>query len=108
MSQFGCERYTIRFHLQVSVQNFDGTPIRSEFNQIRVLESSSFYEDENTTESIRQLDSSGMLHFSLVVRHSNGFTLKFVYMDAEERLGWISAAQSKAHTFIRAELRTQK
>lgn len=29
-------------------------------------------------------------------------------MNAEERLGWISAVQSKAHAFIRAELRTQE
>lgn len=90
------------------MQKFDGTPIQSGPSEIRVLQSSSYYEDENATESVHELDSNGMLRYSLVVGHSNGFTLKFIYMNAEERLGWISAVQSKAHTFIRADLRTQQ
>lgn len=83
-------------------------PVQSGSNEIRVLQSSNYYDDKNASESIHELDSNGILRYSFVVGHSNGFTLKFVYMDAEEKLGWISADQSKSQAFIRAELRTLK
>lgn len=93
---------------KISVQQFDGTPVTSGSSEIRILQSSSYYEDKNATETSYELDSNGVLRYSVVVNHSNGFTLKFIYLDAEERLGWISASQSSVGAFIKANLRTEQ
>lgn len=96
------------YSVMVSVQKFDGTPVTNGLNSIRVLVASSYYDDENATETVHDLDSNGLLNYNAIVPHSNGFTLKFIYLDAEERLGWIPAVQSDTHTYLKAILRTEK
>lgn len=91
----------------VSVQKFDGTPVAAGSN-IRVKMASSYYDDENATETIHTLDANGLLHYDVVVTHSNGFTLKFVYLDSEDRLGWIPAAYSDSRAYLKATLKTEK
>lgn len=90
----------------VSVQKFDGTPVGA--NSIRVRLASSYYDDANATEAVHSLDANGQLYYDIAVPHSNGFTLVFVYYDAEERLGWIPAVRSDTRTYIKATLKTDK
>lgn len=96
------------YNVLVSVQKFDGTPVTSGSNNIRIRLASSYYDDENATETIHTLDSNGLLNYDVIVPHSNGFTLKFVYLDAEERLGWIPADHSDTRAYIKATLKTEK
>ncbi|XP_055295249.1 thioester-containing protein 1 allele R1-like isoform X3 [Sitodiplosis mosellana] len=96
------------YNVLVSVQKFDGTPVTGGASTIRVRLASSYYDDENATETVHTLDSNGLLHYDIIVPHSNGFTLKFVYLDAEERLGWIPAVHSDTRAFLRATLQTEK
>lgn len=96
------------YSVLVSVQKFDGTPVTSGSNSIRIRLASSYYDDENATETIQTLDSNGLLHYEVTVPHANGFTLKFVYLDAEERLGWIPAVHSETRAYLKATLKTEK
>lgn len=96
------------YNVLVSVQKFDGTPVTGGASTIRVRLASSYYDDENATETVHTLDSNGLLNYDIIVPHSNGFTLKFVYLDAEERLGWIPAVHSNVRAFLRARLITEK
>lgn len=93
---------------QASVQRFDGTPVVDGSDEILVRLSTNYYDDENVTETRHTIDSNGLLYYSLVVPHSRGFTLKFIYMDAEEKLGWIPAIHSHNHAYIKATLKTEK
>lgn len=92
----------------VSVQKFDGTPVTNGANTIRVRLATSYYDDENATESVHTLDQNGLLHYDIIVPHSNGFTIKFIYLDAEERLGWIRAVHSNTQAYLKATLKTEK
>lgn len=96
------------YTVSVSVQKFDNTPVTSGSNSIRVRLASSYYDDENATETVHTLDSNGLLNYDITVSHANGFTLKFVYLDAEERLGWIPAVQSETRTYLKSTLKTEK
>lgn len=96
------------YSVLVSVQKFDGTPVTSGSNSIRVRLANSYYDDGNATETIHTLDSNGLLHYDVTVSHANGFTLKFIYLDAEERLGWIPAVRSETHAYLKATLKTDK
>ncbi|XP_031630826.1 CD109 antigen-like isoform X2 [Contarinia nasturtii] len=96
------------YNVMVSVQKFDGTPVTNGANTIRVRLASSYYDDENATETIHTLDQNGILYYDIIVTHSNGFTLKFIYLDAEERLGWIPAVHSDSHAYLKATLKTAK
>lgn len=94
--------------LQASVQRFDGTPVTGDSNEIRIQQKASYYTDVNTTETTHSLDKNGLLHYSVTVPHSNGFTLKFFYMDAVEQLDWISAVQSDVGVYVKATIKTEK
>lgn len=98
----------LSYRVLVSVQKFDGTPVTSGPNSIRVRVASSYYDDQNATETIHTLDSNGLLDYEVIVPHANGFTLKFLYLDAEERLGWISAVSSQSQAYLKAALITER
>lgn len=93
------------------MQRFDGLPVVDSTDEIIVKQAISYYDDENienVTETRHAVDSQGLLYYDLVVPHSKGFTLKFIYLDAEEKLGWIPAVHSHSQVYLKATLKTEK
>lgn len=77
-------------------------------DEILIRQASNYYDDENVTETRHSLNSQGILYYSLIVPHSKGFTLKFIYLDAEEKLGWIPAIHSHNQVYLKATLKTER
>lgn len=92
------------------MQRFDGTPVINGPDEIVVRQASSYFDDDEnvTTETRHTIDAQGFLHYSLIVPHSKGFTLKFIYQDAEEKTSWISAVHSNGEVYLKATLKTEK